>query len=188
MKNDGTMDVVLRDWLLKLLRWIIICTWHRGACMHDGFKCMCCLQFFTSPWSQSVILQHKHYGDVIMGAMASQITSLTIVNSTDYSGADQSKHQSFASLAFVRGIHWSPGNSPHKWSVTRKLFPFDDVIMSQPGTGGELLKLCSLISPSLFGRLSVSRKYIRFFESHSYLTGATRAQLWRHLSNRILNR
>ena len=45
-----------------------------------------------------------HYGDVIMGAMASQITSLTIVCSTVYSGADQSKHQS-ASLAFVRGIH-----------------------------------------------------------------------------------
>ena len=39
-----------------------------------------------------------------MGAMASQITSLTIVYSTVYSGADQSKHQSSASLAFVWGI------------------------------------------------------------------------------------
>ena len=37
-----------------------------------------------------------------MGAMASQITSLTIVYSTVYSDADQSKHQSSASLAFVR--------------------------------------------------------------------------------------
>ena len=46
-----------------------------------------------------------HYTDVIMGAMASQITSLTIVYSTVYSGADQRKHQSSASLAFVRGIH-----------------------------------------------------------------------------------
>ena len=61
-----------------------------------------------------------------MGAMAYQITSLTIV----YSVADQSKHQSSASLGFVQGTHWWPVNSPHKWPVTRKLFfPFDDVIM-----------------------------------------------------------
>ena len=86
----------------------------------------------------------------------------------------------------VTGL-WA-GNALVKWPVTRKLFPFDDVIMNQPATDGELSKLCSLISPSLFGRLSVLRKYIRFFESHSYLTGATAAQLWRHLSNRILNR
>ena len=59
-----------------------------------------------------------------MGEIASQITSLTIVYLTVYSGADQSKHQSSASLAFVWGI-----NSPHEWLVTRKMFPFDDVIM-----------------------------------------------------------
>ena len=47
-----------------------------------------------------------------------------------YSGADQRKHQSSASLAFVLGIHRWPVNSPHKWPVTRKMFPFDDVIMS----------------------------------------------------------
>ena len=70
-----------------------------------------------------------HYNDVIMSAIASQITSLTIVYSTVYPGADQSKHQSSASLAFVWGIHRGPVNSPHKWPVTRKLFPFDDVIM-----------------------------------------------------------
>ena len=65
-----------------------------------------------------------------MGAMAvSQITSLTIVYSTVYSDADQSKHQSSVSLAFVRGIHQGSVNSPHKWPVTRKMFPFDDVIM-----------------------------------------------------------
>ena len=65
-----------------------------------------------------------------MGAIASQITSVTIVYSTDYSGAYQSKHQCSVSLAFVRGIHRGPVNSPHKWPVTRKMFPFDDVIMS----------------------------------------------------------
>ena len=72
-----------------------------------------------------------HYGDVIMGAIASEFTSLKIVYSSVYSDADQRKHQSSASLAFVRGIHRGPVNSPHKWPVTRKMFPFDDVIMSQ---------------------------------------------------------
>ena len=48
---------------------------------------------------------------------------------TVYSDADQSKHQSSALLAFVRGIHRWPVNSPHKRPVTRKMFPFDDVIM-----------------------------------------------------------
>ena len=65
-----------------------------------------------------------------MSAIASQITSLTIVYSTVYLGADQSKHQSSASLAFVWGIHRGPGNSPHKWPVTRIMFPFDDVTMT----------------------------------------------------------
>ena len=64
-----------------------------------------------------------------MSAMASQITSLTIVYSTVYSGADQRKHQSSASLAFMRGIHRWPVNSPHKGPVTRKMLLFDDVIM-----------------------------------------------------------
>ena len=71
-----------------------------------------------------------HYNDVITGAIASQITSLEIVYSTVYPGVDQSKPQSSASLAFVRGIHRGPVNSPHKWPVTRKISPFDDVIMS----------------------------------------------------------
>ena len=70
-----------------------------------------------------------HYSDVMMGATASQITSLTIVYSTVYSGADARKHQSSASLAFVWGIHRGPVNSPHKRPVTRKMFQFDDVII-----------------------------------------------------------
>ena len=70
-----------------------------------------------------------HFSDVIMSTIASQITSLTIVYSNVYSGADQRKHQSSASLAFVRGIHWWPVNSPHKGPVTRRMFPFDNVIM-----------------------------------------------------------
>ena len=65
-----------------------------------------------------------------MSMIASQITSLTSVYSTVYLGADQRKHQSSASLAFVWGIHRRPVNSPHKGPVTRKEFPFDDVIMA----------------------------------------------------------
>ena len=68
-----------------------------------------------------------HCSDTIMGAMASQITSLNIVYSTVYWGADQRKHQSSASVAFVR-------------PVTRKMFPFDDVIMPQT------VKLCMMMS------------------------------------------
>ena len=64
-----------------------------------------------------------------MSAMASQITSLMIIYSTVYSRADQSKHQSSASLAFVRGIHWWPVNSPHEGIVTQKMYESDDVII-----------------------------------------------------------
>ena len=70
-----------------------------------------------------------HYDDVKMSLMASHITSLTIVYSTVYSGVDQRKHQSSASLAICAGIHRGPVNSPHKWPVMWKMFPFDDVIM-----------------------------------------------------------
>ena len=96
--------------------------------------------FASFDWRYSWLLQSfmkvgqlcnkiQHYDDVIMGAIASQIGSRTTVYSTVYSDADQSKHQSSASLAFVRGIHRRPVNSTHKWPVTRKMFPFDDVIM-----------------------------------------------------------
>ena len=46
-----------------------------------------------------------------------------------FSCADQGKHQSSASLAFERGIHRWPVKSPHKEPATRKMFPFDDVII-----------------------------------------------------------
>ena len=71
----------------------------------------------------------SHYSDIIMSLMASQITILTIVYSNVYSGVDQRKCQSSASLAFVRGIHRWPVNSPHKGLVMQKMFPFDDIIM-----------------------------------------------------------
>ena len=91
---------------------------------------------FNSVWlwilagkAYNVCCKTHHYSDVIMGDIAHQITSIAIAYSNVYSGTDQRKHQSSASLAFVRGIHRRPVNSPHKWPVTRKIFPFDDVIM-----------------------------------------------------------
>ena len=66
-----------------------------------------------------VLFWFCHYSDIIVGATASEITSLTIV----YSTADLRKHQSSASLAFVWGIYRWPVISPHKWPVTRKMFP-----------------------------------------------------------------
>ena len=84
-----------------------------------------------------------------MEAIASQITSLTIVYSTVYSDADQRKYQSSASLVFVRGIHRRPVNSSHKLPVTRKMSPFDDVIMWDRWLY-KIRYLCSMIKSRSF--------------------------------------
>ena len=100
-----------------------LCISHNTSQIHFKFahlinqvQKVCHVLSFSLQWRHNVTI-------------ASQITSLTIVYSTVYSDADQRKHQSSASLAFVRGIHRWPVNSPQKWPVTRKMFPFDDVIM-----------------------------------------------------------
>ena len=114
----------------------------------SNFIEICCLWcdsvLFTSSlvqwmaWHRQIMRTHTnnylilHYNDVIMSAVASQITSISIIYSTVYSGADQRKHQSSASLAFVRRIQRWLVNSPHKGPVTRKMLPFDDVIMKTP--------------------------------------------------------
>ena len=85
-------------------------------------------EYCCSNWDAWKLL-YSHYSDVIIGAMAFQITNLTIVYSIVYSSAGQRKHQSSASLAFVRGIHGSPLNSPHKWPVPQKIFLFDDIFI-----------------------------------------------------------
>ena len=64
-----------------------------------------------------------------MNTMTSQITGVSIVYLTVCSGTDQRNHQSSASLAFVREVHRWPVNSPHIGLVTRKMLPFDDVIV-----------------------------------------------------------
>ena len=91
-----------------------------------------------------------------MNTMASQITSLTIVYSIFYFSADQRKHQSSALLAFVRGIHRRPMNSPHKGPVTRKMFPFDDVIMDRmlPCQYAPFIRLYSFLVVANWTRLT----------------------------------
>ena len=84
-------------------------------------------QGVAATWSDGVLDHHN--GD-IMSAMASQITGVSIVCPTVCFSTDQRKHQSFASLAFMRGIHRWSVDSPHEGLVTRKMLPFDDVIVS----------------------------------------------------------
>ena len=96
----------------------------------------------------------NHYNDVIMGVIASQITSLTIVCSKVYSGADQRKHDSSGSLAFVQGIHRGPVNSPHKWPVTRRMFPFHvDVMTTVYGVNRGLRSSMLLIDARLVPKM-----------------------------------
>ena len=138
--------------------------WHHEM---ETFFCV------TGPlWGESTGHRWIHYDDVIMGAMSSQITSLMIVYSTVYSGADQRKHQSSASLAFVRGIHRGPVNSPHKWPVARKMFPFDDVIMSSHKGQWRGALVFSL---RLNKRLT-KQSWCRWFETPS-------RSLWRHCND-----
>ena len=76
---------------------------------HKKARIMC--KFLHAIYNISHLVLYYHYNDVIMTTIAPQITSLTVVYSTVYSHADQRKHQSSASLAFVWGIHldrWIP--------------------------------------------------------------------------------
>ena len=85
----------------------------------------CNAKWFTGRLPRSF----SRYSGVMISAMASQIIGVSIIYSIVCSGADERKHQSSASLAFVWGIRRSPVNSPHKGPVTRKIFPFHDFIM-----------------------------------------------------------
>ena len=99
---------------------------------------------------------------VIMSAIASQIISLMIIYPTDYSGGDQSKHQSSASLAW---IHRRTVNSLHKWPVTRKVFPFDNVIMPTqvlPYFVAEVIDLPAFSGLFLSSLLAASLRYCHF--------------------------
>ena len=124
------------------------------------------------------LIKRLHYNDILMSMMASQITSLTIVYSTVYSGPDQRKHQSSASLAFVRGIHWSPVNSPHKGTVTWKMFLFDDVIM-----GWRIRGWFALVSVNQLGPINATWQHTSGSTLDQVNVTTTEAQprLWWHL-------
>ena len=57
-------------------------------------------------------------------------------------GLRSKKTSSSASLAFVWGIHRGPVNSPHKWPITRKMFPFDDVVMTEYTKSAKIVSMC----------------------------------------------
>ena len=101
------------------------------------FRCWICFKKHKSVFAFCIIpphwklwyLKYLHYNDVTMRAMASQITGISTDCSTVCSGTHHRKHQSSASLAFVRGMHRRPVDSLRKGPVTWKMFPFHDVIM-----------------------------------------------------------
>ena len=108
--------------------WLIMCDYTVWIVFYDLFALSENdeIKMINQWWQVS-----PHYNDVIMSVMASQISIISIVYSTVCSGEDQRKHERSASLAFVMGIHRWPVNPRHKGPVTRKMFPFDDVIMQR---------------------------------------------------------
>ena len=113
------MRVVRAIWALEFVwNWFVI------SAIQYFSRIRQIIDAFVVVWTCSIYphfqaLQWRHNGNY-----GAQITSLTIVFSTVYSGADQRKHQSSSSLAFVKGIHRWPVNSPHIESVKRKMLPF----------------------------------------------------------------
>ena len=93
-----------------------------------------------------------------MSALASQITGVSIVWSSVRSGADQRKHQSSASLAFAQGIQRWPVDSPHRGPVTRKMFPFPDVIIFWSFISFQWCLLINVPSPNRLGFSSICRQ------------------------------
>ena len=128
--NDFHITFICKNFLRKGQ----VTRWYSDAWfvvrLHELFNIQWSGRLFETPWRSCDVhvikcqqcIMASHYNDVMISAMASQITSLTIVYSTVYSSTDQRKHQSSASLAFERGIHRWTVNSPHKWPVTRKCF------------------------------------------------------------------
>ena len=179
ISDQSSYSIIILHWrAYELLRTSMLPCWFilllsltRRDCVFEN--AVCPILVFTA----------YHYNDVIMSAMAAEITSPTIVYSTIYSGADQSKHQSSAPLAFVRGIHRWPVNSPHKGPVTRKMSPFDDVITSSlDNITGSLARLWNTMLKAC-DRLSQHFPPYAFTQSFSILdiTSNTQYDAFRNL-------
>ena len=124
---QGNANMYWVYWVWHHNRLIVWFVWMRTFCLlpkTNGYIAFCFalsnhVICFMVGWLNT------HYRDVVMSAMASLITGVSIVYWTLYSGVHQRKYQSSASLAFVRGIHRRPVNSPHKGSLMQKTFLFD---------------------------------------------------------------
>ena len=121
----------INPWLQQWIRWIVhtVCVCGDLLWLNTDQFYTCSAGFLHKHWGNYTIVPVPvkksckiwvynlcHYNDVIMGEMASQITGVTIVYPNICSGADQRKHQSSVSLAFVWGIHRSRVNSPQRTS------------------------------------------------------------------------
>ena len=128
------MSVMTSQITSKTIEEVISMSWI--AHVWSVWKKITCLNWLDNKKIISAVLsklqlhasRKSHYSDVIIGAMASQITCASIVYSTVGSDADQRILQSSAPLAIVKGIHRWLVNSPHKRPVTQKIFSFADVI------------------------------------------------------------
>ena len=127
----------------------------------------------------------KHYSDVIMSMIASQITGVSIVYSTIYSGAHQRKHQSSVSLAFVRGIHRSPSqwreNCFHlimsSWKLPARWIHYMENINSlSPGRYGSNFN--SIIFKNTLYRMVAWALTVKLFSGKRYRTSLMESQLW----------
>ena len=114
------LNIIYILWLSQTYSW-----WHRGRGFRRHMIWHCAIPLLCRRYA--TILDHYSY--VIMRAMASQITCLSIVCTTVCLGAVQRKKSKLRVTGLFRGIHRSPVNSSYKGLVTPKLFPFDDVIM-----------------------------------------------------------
>ena len=124
-KHDQTCLVYViykySSWLVLYFNWLLIISMESYEkdialvikLLHV-YECAALKWPFLTVYLVDESIMCTHHCDVIMSAMASQITGIWSVYSTFYWSADQRKHQSSASLAFVRGIHRRPVNSPHK--------------------------------------------------------------------------
>ena len=130
-----------------------------------------------------------HYGDAIMIVSASEITTVSMIYSAVCLGTDQRKHQSSASLAFVRGIHRWPVNSPHKGPVMRKCFhlmtsswniPNDSILPSVRRTSGYHRHFWNIINDYLFTILYHTR-YEMLCNCYGVLHGVTNETLVPHI-------
>ena len=102
---------------------------------HDEYE----LRNYTKPVRTENKAHRKHHNEI--DSVSDHLPHEWLLNLLFRRRKYRRKHQCSESLAFVRGIHRSPVNSPQKGSVTRKMFTCDDVIMS---VGAKIFNICDI--------------------------------------------